>query len=262
MKAVLRLISIICFLANLNPLTVFAQNSIGVFTSRYDNQRTGQDRSETVLTPKNVTQAQFGKVFSFAVDGQIYAQPLWVYALKIPGLGTHNVVFVETQMDSVYAFDASGNPATPLWQASFIDLTNGITPVRCSLPGVGGCGVWPYYGITGTPVIDPATNTMYLVSRTFDWTKNLGHQTLHALDITSGAEKFGGPVEISGTVPGAGLGSYGGTITFNPLSDIQRAGLLLLNGTVYIGWAGAEHGWLHGLQRGDAYADCHLLDNP
>ena len=239
MKAVLRLISITCF-----ATLAFPQNSIGVFTAEYNPQRTSSNRQETILVPANVNQSQFGKIFSYAVDGQIFAQPLWVYGVKIPGLGTHNVVYVETQMDSVYAFDADGKSSTPLWQDSFIDFANGISPIPCSLPGVASCAAWPYFGIMGTPVIDPSTNTMYLIARTYNSTTATASQTLHALDITSGVEKFGGPVEIAGSVPGSGLGSKGGMVPFNALSDIQRAGLLLLNGEVYIGWAGAEHGWI------------------
>lgn len=232
-------------------LSAFSQNTIGLFTSRYDNGRTGQDRVETILKPSNVNSTSFGKVFSYSVDGQIYAQPLWVYGVKVPGKGTHNVVYVVTQMDSVYAFDAGGTTTTPLWQDSFIDLANGIGPVPCGTDGAGSdisCGVWPIYGITATPVIDPETNTMYLVARTYNSNTQTGSQMLHALDITTGAEKFGGPVQIQASVPGSGQGSQGGMITFNPVADIQRAGLLLLNikgeKQVYIGWAGAAHGWI------------------
>jgi hypothetical protein len=234
-------------------MSAFSQNTIGIFTSRYDNQRTGQNREEPFLSPKKVTSTTFGKVFSYSVDGQVYAQPLWVMGVKIPGQGTHNVVYVVTQNDSVYAFDATGKTTTPLWQDSFIDLANGIEPVPCGTDGGGSdisCGVYPFYGITGTPVIDSSTNTMYLVARTYNLNTNVGYQTLHALDITSGAEKFGGPVQVSGSVPGNGVGSQNGMIYFNTLADIQRAGLLLLNEngtkTVYIGWAGAAHGWIMG----------------
>lgn len=228
----------------------FSQNTVEVFTSRYDNQRTGQNLLEQTLTPSNVTVNTFGKVFSYPVDGQVYAQPLYAYQLSIPGQGVHNVLYVVTQNDSVFAFDADGTTTTPLWQDSFIDPPT-IIPVPCGTDGSGSdisCGVYPYYGITGTPVIDGTTNTMYLVARTFNTTTNAGYQTLHALDITTGAEKFGGPVQISGSVQGTGVGSHRGTITFNPLGDIQRPGLLLLteNGVtiVYIGWAGAAHGWI------------------
>jgi len=224
-----------------------SQNSIGVFTNRYDNGRTGQNRYEKILTPQNVTSNLFGRLGSYSVDGHIYAQPLYVYGVNIPGKGKHNVVYVTTQMDSVYAFDADGRSATPLWQDSFIDVAHGIYPVPCGTDGSQtdiSCSVYPFYGITGTPVIDPTTNTMYLVARTFNINTGKGYQHLHALDITSGVEKFGGPVLIEGSVSGGGLAAAGGVITFNSLSDTQRVGLLLANGKVYIGWAGSLHGWL------------------
>lgn len=233
-------------------IPAWSQNTLGVFTNRYDNGRTGQNRFEKVLTPQNVNGTSFGKLLSYSVDGQIYAQPLYVVGVNIPGKGKHNVVYVPTQLDSVYAFDADGKSSTPLWQVNFTDLTNGIGPVPCGSTGGGdiSCSVAPYYGITGTPVIDPDTNTMYLIARTFNFNTNEAFQYLHALDITSGAEKFGGPVEIIATFPGAGMRNGGGLIQFNPLGDIQRAGLLLLNKngkkTVYIGWTGGAHGWLMG----------------
>jgi hypothetical protein len=227
-----------------------AQTFAGVLTQHNDNGRTGQNLNETILTPQNVSPATFGKVFSYSVDGQIYSQPLYVPNVSIPGQGTHNVVYVETENDTLYAFDADGLSATALWQVSFIDPANGITPVSCRTDGQTdiSCGVYPVYGITSTPVIDPSSGTMYLVTRT----KNNGQyfQTLHAIDVTTGAEKFGGPVNIAGSLPGAGAGSGTASqnlvIYFDTLKDIPRTGLLLLNGTVYIAWAGATHGWIMG----------------
>lgn len=218
----------------------------GVLTQHNDNGRTGQNLSEKILTPANVNGATFGKVMSYSVDGQIYAQPLYVPNVSIPGQGTHNVVYVETQNDSLYAFDADAMSPTALWQVSFVNPAQGITPVSCQTDGQSdiSCGVYPIYGINSTPVIDPATKTMYLVTRTDNNGKYF--QTLHAIDITTGAEKFGGPVNISGSVPGTGVGSQNGTIYFDPLKDVQRAGLLLSKGGVYVGWAGAAHGWIMG----------------
>lgn len=230
-------------------LPAFAQTR-GVLTQQYDNGRSGQNRYEMVLKPSNVNSATFGKIFSFTVDGQLYAQPLYVYKLNIPGQGIHNVLYLATQMDSLFAIDA--DTGATLWQDSFIDLSQNIEPVPCSTDqGTDiSCGVYPYYGITSTPVIDASTNTMYLVARTWNLVTQTGYQWLHAVDITTGVEKFGGPIQIQGSVPGTGSGSQGGTIYFNPLADIQRSGLLLLNQngqkTVYIGWAGAEHGWIMG----------------
>jgi len=223
-----------------------AQSFSGVLTQHNDNARTGQNLNETILTPQNVNFNTFGKLFSYSVDGQVYSQPLYVPNVSIPGQGTHNVIYVETQNDSLYALDADGKQSSPLFQVSFINPAQGITAVPCQTDGQTdiSCGVYPIYGINSTPVIDPTTSTMYLVTRT----NNNGNyfQTLHAIDITTGAEKFGGPVNISGSVPGTGTGSQGGTVYFDPLRDVQRAGLLLLNGDVYIGWAGAAHGWIMG----------------
>jgi hypothetical protein len=223
-----------------------AQTFSGVLTQHNDIGRTGQNLSETILTPQNVNASTFGKVFSYSVDGQMYSQPLYVPNVSIPGQGTHNMVYVATQNDSLYAFDADGLSRTALWQVSFINPSAGITPVSCKTDGKTAisCGVYPIYGINSTPVIDPSTNTMYLVTRTDNNGKFF--QTLHAIDITTGAEKFGGPVNISGSVPGTGAGSKNGIVYFDTLKDVQRAGLLLLNGNVYIGWAGALHGWIMG----------------
>jgi len=238
------------FLAAVCLRSAAGQSTLGVFTQQYYNSRTGTNTYETFLTPSNVNSSQFGKLFSFTVDGQIYAQPLWVQGVKTPGQGTHTVVYTVTEMDSVYAFDA--NTGVQLWTVNFTDLANGIGPVPCG-SDIGeqiSCGVYPYYGITGTPVIDPKSQTMYLVARTYNNNTGAAYQTLHALDITTGAEKFGGPVQIQGSVPGTGAGSVNGTITFDPLADIQRPGLLLESNnrtgaeTVYIGWSGAAHGWL------------------
>jgi len=226
------------------------QTKPGVYTQQYNNARTGTNIVEKFLTPKNVNTSQFGKLFSFTVDGQVYAQPLWVQGVTIPGQGVHAVAYVATEMDSVYAFDA--NTGVQLWHDNFTNPADGIIPVPCGTDGNTeiSCGVYPYYGITGTPVIDPVSQTMYLVARTYNTSTKTGLQTLHALDITTGAEKFGGPVTVSGSVAGTGAGSKNGIITFDPLADNQRPGLLLETNpnsgveTVYIGWAGAAHGWL------------------
>jgi hypothetical protein len=223
--------------------TGISQTFSGVLTQRNDNARTGQNLNETILTPENVSSSAFGKLFSYSVDGQIYAQPLYVANVTVPARGTHNVVFVATENDSVYAFDADGLVSTPLWHASFTNPALGIKPVPCNGTS---CVVFPFRGITSTPVIDPPSNTMYLVART---TSNGQYfQSLHALDITTGAEKFGGPVNIMGSVSGTGAGSRSGIVAFDPLGGIQRAGLLLVNGTVYIAWAGgsSQHGWIMG----------------
>ena len=234
-------LAVIAAVAVLFPLCVAAQN---VLTWHNDNSRTGQYLKETTLTTSNVNSTKFGKKFTLSVDGQIFAQPLYVASVKVAGV-THNVVYVATENDSVYAFDASGSPTTPLWHTSFTSST--AVAVPCG--DLNNCQISPVVGITGTPVIDGTTNTLYVVA----FTKENGSyfQRLHALDITSGAEKFGGPVVISASVTGTGSGSSGGTVSFNALLQNQRSALLLSNGVVYITWAsfgdlGNYHGWVIG----------------
>ena len=219
-----------------------------VTTYHNDNARTGQNVAETVLNPSNVNHVQFGKLFSHSVDGYVYAQPLYLPNVSIPGRGTHNVVFVSTEHDSVYAFDAdnnSGGNANPLWKVSFINPLAGITTVPNNDAAC--YDIVPEIGITGTPVIDASSGTLYVVVKT----KEIGSyvQRVHALSVSTGAEKFGGPVTIQASASGSGLGGNGTTIAFDPLLGNQRPGLLLHGGVVYVGWAGhcdsgPYHGWL------------------
>ena len=221
---------------------------VGVTTSRNNNSRDGQNLTETILTPTNVNVAHFGKLFSQSVDGYIYAQPLYVHDVNLPGLGVHNVVYVATEHDSVYAFDSDNNSginASPLWKASFIDPAHGITTV--SSDDVGCTDLVPEIGITSTPVIDLATQTIYVVAKTKE--NGTFVQRIHALDITTGQEKPGSPVVIKAKVKGTGDGSSQGYVSFDALREAQRAGLLLQNGAVFIGWAshcddGPYHGWV------------------
>jgi hypothetical protein len=221
-----------------------------VTTSQYDNARTGAYLHEKTLTPQNVNAKQFGRIFRLLVDGDVYAQPLYVPGVEIPGKGTHNVLYVATENDSVYAFDAGGNPATPLWHVSFASA-KGTAPlpayaVDCPF-------IQPVVGITSTPVIDLKTGTLYVLARTQESQGVLSgshyFQRLHALAITTGNEKFGGPIEIKASVTGSGAGSSGGSVAFDPLRENPRAALLLLNGAVYLTWAsscdvGPYHGWV------------------
>jgi hypothetical protein len=226
------------------------QAQVNVVTYHYDNARNGQNLHETTLTPTLVQQSTFGKLFAQPVDGQIYAEPLVLANVKISGQGTHTVVYVVTENDSVYAFDGNsntGNNANPLWHTSFINPAQGITTVPSSDYGTD--AIYPQVGITGTPVIDPKIGTLYVVAATKE--NGVYYQRLHALDVTTGAEKFGGPVVISGQVKGTGSGSSGGYISFDPFRSNQRPGLLLLNGSIFITWAshGLEdeftyHGWV------------------
>jgi hypothetical protein len=226
--------------------TVYISNYPGTYTYHNDNLRTGQNNSETVLTPANVNPTQFGKLFSYSIDGIAFASPLYVAGVNIPSSGLHNVVYVATENDSVYAFDADGLSTTPLWHVSF--LKSGVTTVPCA--DVGECGDIPtQIGITSTPVIDPTGGTIYVVAKTKEGTSYV--QRLHALDITTGAEKFGGPVVLTAIVPGTGVDSSGGKETFNSLRENQRTGLLLSNGVIYFAFGSHGdnspwHGWVLG----------------
>jgi hypothetical protein len=222
---------------------------VNVTTYHNDNGRTGQNLQETILTTSNVNANNFGKLFSQSVDGFSYSQPLYVSNVNIPNLGTHNVVYVATMNDSVYAFDAdtkAGENAQPLWHVNFTNTAKGITTVPTSAlhcPDT----ITTQVGIMSTPVIDTTSNTLYVLARTLESGSYL--HKLHALDITTGAEKFGGPVTIQATVSGKGNGSKNGKISFDGLLQAQRSALLLQNGQVYISWAslcdyGSYHGWV------------------
>lgn len=227
---------------------VVVTNYAGTFVYHNDNGRTGQNLNETVLNAGNVNNMQFGKLFSYAVDGQIYAEPLYVQNVSVAGQGVHNVVYVVTENDSVYAFDADGRAASALWQVSF--LTGGAQTLNTD--DIGGCAnIAPQVGITSTPVIDPQTNTIYVLARTKTVNQSgvpSYFQTLHALDITTGLEQPGSPVVIQATV-----NSNSGPVSFNPQTQNQRAGLFIVNGVVYISWAAhcdiqPFHGWIMGYQ--------------
>jgi hypothetical protein len=228
--------------------TVYVTGAGGVFTHRYDNARTGQYLTETVLTPANVNAATFGKLASYSIDGIAHASPLYVANVNVAGVGIRNVVYVATEHNGLYAFDANGLSASPLWYRSFINPGAGVTTVPDDDVGEF-FDITPEIGITGTPVIDPASQTLYVVVKT----KESGNyvQRLHAIDIATGAEKFGGPVVIQASVPGTGLGSVGGQLSFNALRENQRTALLLHNGVVYFGFGShgdnqPYHGWLLG----------------
>jgi hypothetical protein len=221
-----------------------------VTTSQYDNFRTGATLNEKILTPQNVNANQFGKLGAFKVDGAVYAQPLFVSSVEVPGKGTHDILYVATEHDSVYAFDANRPGDPPLWQVSFLDKARGVTvpsedDAQCPF-------IRPEVGITSTPVIDLKTGTLYVLARTkirHSVNPDEYFQHLHALAITTGVEKFGGPQLITASVPGNGSGTVNGRVAFDPLKENPRAALTLVNGKVYLAWASScdvdpYHGWV------------------
>jgi len=223
-----------------------------VLTSRSDNQRTGASVNETFLTPAKVNKNTFGRLFTYSLDYQVLAQPLYVPNVQIPGQGTHNVVYVATMADSVYAFDADsqqGGNSAPLWHVNFTDPTHFITTANlatatlpCAVSETKGPG-FTQEGIVSTPVVDLVTGTLYVVAKTLE--NGTVEHHLHALDITNGQEKFGGPVLISAS----SKSNQGHVTTFNSLHQKNRPGLLLQNGVIYIGFGSnfcndSNSGWV------------------
>jgi uncharacterized protein (TIGR03437 family) len=242
----MRLSRFLCLSLAASPLCA----QLSVLTYQYDTSRAGANLNESVLAKANVTVNQFGKLFSYPVDGYIYGQPLYLPNVAIPQKGVHDVVYVATEHDSVYAFDADGNSGAntaPLWQVSFLNAAAGVTTVPYQDTG---CSqIVPELGITSTPVIDPVGGALYVVAMTKEISGSVTTyvQRLHALDVTTGAEKPGSPVTIQASVPGTGEGAS--TVVFRAENYKQRAGLVLWNGIVYTAWAshcdiGEYHGWL------------------
>jgi len=228
--------------------TIAVSDLAGVFTYHNDISRTGANMQEYALTTSTVSTATFGKLFACNVDAAIYAQPLWVANLTFSG-AKHNVVYVATQHDNIYAFDADSSTCTNLWGGPKSLLGANETWVTGNDVSCG--DLVPDIGVTGTPVIDPATNTLYAISKSKDPTTI--HQRLHALDLTTGSERAGSPVEIQAQANGNGGGGSGGVITWDALINGQRAALLLSSDAtgkhVIITWAshcdvGQYHGWV------------------
>ena len=225
--------------------TPAAPSSIDVVTYHYDNLRTGQNTGETILTTANVNSTQFGKLGEFMVVGKVDAQPLYLSNVSIPGVGTKNVLYVATEHGCVFAFDAdsiSGSTSKALWTAS--------TTLSGEVPSDNrGCNqVTPEIGITSTPVIDRTRGAIYVVAVSKNASGNYIHR-IHALDLTTGAELFGGPTTITATFPGGGAASSGGNVVFDPSQYNERPGLLELNGTIFTTWgshcdAGSYTAWV------------------
>jgi uncharacterized protein (TIGR03437 family) len=227
---------------------------VDVLTANYDNNRTNANLGEFVLNKANVNPTQFGKLFTLAVDGDVYAQPLYKRGVDVAG-AARNVLFVATMNNSVYAFDADATSSTaPIWKRNF---GVAVDPNLFSQVGFTYTDILAQIGILSTPVIDPSTNTLYVVNFTFSdsGNGNVYAYYLHALDLATGAEKFNGPVHLQASVPGSGWGGLdkpvNNQLSLNAGQHLQRAGLLLLNGTVYIAFGSIGdfppwHGWLLG----------------
>jgi hypothetical protein len=236
--------------------TVAVTDLAGVFTYHNNLARDGTNTQEYLLSSTTVTQATFGKLFSCSVDGAVYTQPLWVPGVSINSV-LHNVLYVATQHDSVYAFDADAKPCVRLWKVSLLDTlhggTTGETPVPCDETkvcsvGAGYGDIQPEIGVTGTPVI--SGSKLYVVSKSENSSIPAFYQRLHALNVIDGSETDS-VVNLAASVVGSGDGSSGGFLAFDPRREHQRSALALVNGTVYISWAAHEdqspyHGWILG----------------
>jgi hypothetical protein len=215
-----------------------------VTTWHYDNARTGVNPNETLLNLANVNPNTFGKLFDIPADGAVIGQVLYLPNVSIPGKGTHNVVYAATMHDSVYAFDADSNTganASPLWEISL--LPTGATPVPMTMQRCSNTTGWTEVGIVATPVIDSATGTIYVVAKTYE--NGAVIFRLHALDVTTGSEKFGGAVQITATYT-----INGQTDTFKALAEINRPALLLTGGHIYVAFGSngcndfGDQGWV------------------
>ena len=210
---------------------------VSVLTWHNDNSRTGQNLQETILTPANVNSTTFGRLATLSVDGKVDAQPLYVSAVTIPNQGVHNALYVATENDSLYAFDAD----------TFAQLLRVSLLGASEVPSNDGCSqVTPVSGITSTPAIDlhaGSHGVIYAIAQSEDASGNYHHR-LHALDLTTLTEQFGGPKEIQASFPGSGAEN-----TFNPTVHVERPGLLISNGVVYTSWGshcdgGSYAGWV------------------
>lgn len=233
-------------ISQVTPITITVSVVQGrdVTTYHYDVARDGLNSTESALNLSNVTSSQFGLIRILGLDGVVDAQPLYLSGLTI-GSQQHNVVYAVSEHDSVYAFDA--DTGAQLWKTSVLGANETTSDDH-------GCGqISPEIGITSTPVIDRqagAHGTIFVAGMTLD-SSGKYHQRLHALDITTGAELTGSPVEIHATYPGTGANSSNGVVVFDPGQYAERAGLLLLNGVIYLGWTShcdedPYTGWLMG----------------
>lgn len=248
---------------------------IEVLTYHYDNTRQGANTNETLLTPANVSTNTFGKLFSYSVDGYVYAEPLIMTNVTIPGQGTHDVVFVTTEHGTVYAFDANDNASANgglLWKTNLGIAHLSALPELGNRYNGGGCNcmtdIQPEIGVTGTPVIDPTTGTLYVNMFTRETTASATNyiHRIHAIDVTTGNERPYSPVVVAGSVPGRGTDSVGGVMTFNAKQANQRPALCLAGGKLYVAYAGYAdtdpyHGWLFGFNAADLTLAANFIFN-
>ncbi len=239
----------VCLLLKTAP-TATANSSnrsgqIDLTTSQYNNLRTGSNANEVRLTPRNVNSREFGKLFSLDVDGDVYAEPLYLPAVQISGKGTQEVIFIATEHDSLYAFDA-GKKSAPFWHTNFTNSAMGVTSVPAQethCPFIN-----PEVGITSTPVIDRDSGTLFVLVRTKEEVHGAEAQyvqRLHAIDVSTGNERSGSPVTIKASVTTAA----GDKLAFDPRVENPRAAIALVNGNIYLSWAsscdaGDYHGWV------------------
>jgi hypothetical protein len=250
--------------------TIWVTPYAGTLTWRNDVQRSGQNPEELALSPATLNSTNFGKLFACPVDGQIYAEPLYVANLAISG-GVHNVVFVATENDSLYAFDADASPCVTYWSRVNGAATSLLPAAEVVVPDadVNSTDIAPVIGITGTPVIDPTTNTIYVVakSKLVTGLNPVYYQRLHAINITTGLEQPSSPAVITPAAAGNGDGSSGGTVGFDALTENQRAALLLLGHTVYVAFGSDAttapyHGWVVGYDKTTLAQAGAFIDTP
>ncbi len=234
---------VVCVLLAFSGMTI-VRAQVAVTTWHYDNVRSGANPNETILTPQNVNIQDFGKLFTQPVDGQVIGQALYLPGVTIPKAGVHNVVYVATMNDSVYAFDAdsaTGANASPLWHTSF--LKSGVMPVPIDLQRCGGVTFWKEVGIVSTPVIDPVAGTIYVVAKTYE--NSAFVHRLHALNVATGQERRGSPIVIAASYESAGQNDV-----FVDKMQVNRPALLLENGYLYIAFGSNgcrgdhEQGWV------------------
>jgi len=244
--------------------TAFPQ--VNVITYHNDNCRTGANTNETILTPANVNTNTFGLLFSQPLDGFVYAQPLYVSGVNIPGSGVHNVVFVATEHNSIYAFDADSNSGPNsglLWRANLGPAASAPNFDFGTAFGLY-LDIGPEVGILSTPVIDLGTGTIYAEALTHEGGSYI--HRMHALNITNGVEKPFSPVVVKASVPGIGVDNVNGTVTFNPLQENQRPALTLAGGVVYAAYASygdtpPYHGWVIGFDAGTLQEKTNFVFN-